>query len=234
MTVTDKEFIGWGKIPRDYKEMVVITEKLHGTNACLLVEDGKLVGVQSRKNFIHPEWDRAKKDAEKAKGVDPNTFPKDNHGLAYWANERESEIVKLGDGYHYGEWAGSKINGNKYCLPNKRFFLFNTKRWSDAVGERPECLDVVPVLSYGLWTPTCVKEAMDDLLENGSHITGKEDRYTGWTEGVISYYLTTKRYVKSTHENERGKWAEAQDQSRVDRLDYLKSLYPEAKLIEGY
>lgn len=224
--MSKEDFIPWGKIPRDHKELVVITEKLHGTNACLVVEDGKLKAVQSRKNFINPELPKAE-----AKLLPPEERPMDNFGLAHWAYERESEIVQMGDGHHFGEWVGTKINKNKYCLDNKRFFLFNTKRWADATGDRPECLDVVPVLSYGFWTPTCVAEAMADLLENGSYVTGKGDQYDGWTEGVVTYYLSTDRYVKSTHEHESGKWADDQNQVRESRMEALKALYPDAKII---
>lgn len=83
------EFKAWPKIPRATGEKVTITEKMDGTNACVVIQEGKIVGVQSRKRFITPE--------------------DDNYGFAAWVAENEQELLKLGDGYHYGEWAGLGI-----------------------------------------------------------------------------------------------------------------------------
>lgn len=74
------EFKSWGKIPRAIGEGVTITEKLDGTNACVVIQDGVIAGVQSRNRFITPE--------------------DDNYGFARWVSENEHELLKLGEGYH--------------------------------------------------------------------------------------------------------------------------------------
>lgn len=100
------EFKPWPKISRDNPFNVTITEKIDGTNACIIIQDGLLVGVQSRKRFI--------------------TTLDDNYGFAAWVCENENELLKLGDGYHYGEWAGPGIQKNPHDLNEKTFFLFNS------------------------------------------------------------------------------------------------------------
>ena len=120
---TNVEFKSWGKIPRDNPFNVTITEKIDGTNACVIIQGGAIVGVQSRKRMITPEGD--------------------NYGFAKWVGEHEEHLLTLGDGYHYGEWAGEGIQKNPLKLTGKHFFLFNTFRGC------PECCSTVPVLFQG-------------------------------------------------------------------------------------
>lgn len=79
-------FRAWPKTPRLFRDMV-ITEKIDGTNAAVIVADGKLY-AQSRKRIITPD--------------------DDNFGFASWVAEHP-ELVELGEGYHYGEWWGKGI-----------------------------------------------------------------------------------------------------------------------------
>lgn len=97
------EFRAWPKITR-WSSPYVITEKIDGTNACVIVHepdgcnstcgcedqgatvtpDGSAVWAQSRTRIITPE--------------------NDNHGFARWVHENcESLSHDLGPGYHYGE-----------------------------------------------------------------------------------------------------------------------------------
>ena len=46
------EFQAWPKIGRVSPFSVVISEKMDGTNGCIVIRDGKLIAVQSRKRFI--------------------------------------------------------------------------------------------------------------------------------------------------------------------------------------
>lgn len=120
-------FKEWPKIPREVGETITITEKMNGTNACVVVEDGVVIGCQSRKRIITPE--------------------DDNYGFAKWVSQHP-ELSLLGDGYHYGEWVGTGINKNKHNLTSKIFCLFNTHRWSPE-DVFPYCCSVVPVLYEG-------------------------------------------------------------------------------------
>lgn len=169
------EFKAWGKIPRENPVIVTISEKIDGTNACIVIVDGEIVGVQSRKKFITPE--------------------NDNYGFASWVEENKANLLPLGNGYHYGEWAGLGIKGNPLRLEKKHFFLFNTLRWNEKNHNRPACCDVVPVLYIGKLNPDTVPILLERL---------KEDEMT--REGVVVYYHISRKYIKHTVKSPNGKW----------------------------
>ena len=104
------EFREFPKIARLSREMI-ITEKIDGTNAQILItEDGQIL-TGSRNRWITPQ--------------------DDNYGFAKWVEENKQEILKLGVGRHFGEWWGGGIQRG-YNLPKgeKRFSLFNVSRWA--------------------------------------------------------------------------------------------------------
>lgn len=173
------EFKAWPKIPRSAGEKVTITEKLDGTNACIVIQGGEVVGVQSRKRFI--------------------TVGDDNFGFAAWVKEHEAELLKLEDGYHYGEWAGLGIQKNPHNLAEKKFFLFNTFRWNDDNPNRPACCAVVPVLYQGELHNDDIDRVLYKLKE-----CSIQEGYVA--EGVVVYYHNTKRYEKFTYNYSIGKW----------------------------
>ena len=172
------EFQPWPKIGRVSPFSVVISEKLDGTNGCIVIRDGKLLAVQSRKRFI-VEGD-------------------DNYGFAKWVNENLEDILKLGDGHHYGEWAGEGIQKNPHSMVGKKFFLFNTARWNPDNPNRPDCCDVVPVLYEGTLEPETIPNVMDQLL--------KDSPAPMRPEGVVCFYKSFKMYTKHTFNSPNGKW----------------------------
>lgn len=103
-------FLTWPKIPRLVNETFHITEKIDGTNACIVIsEDGNIL-AQSRKQFITPM--------------------KDNYGFANWVYVNHDRLFKdLGPGHHFGEWWGLGIQRG-YGLTEKRFSLFNPTKQS--------------------------------------------------------------------------------------------------------
>ena len=116
------------KIPRFNRE-VIITEKIDGTNAAVLVHHDGLVQACS-KNLILEDH-----------------LP-DNHGFRAWVREHADELRELGPGLHRGEWWGVGI-GKRYPGLPKRFSLFNVSRWGNQIhGAKPPpaCVGVVPVL----------------------------------------------------------------------------------------
>jgi len=171
------EFKSFGKIPRDNPFSATITEKIDGTNACIIIEDGKLVGTQSRKRLITPD--------------------DDNYGFAAWAAANEEDLLGLGDGYHFGEWAGLGIQKNPHNLKEKEFFLFNTYRWSKNP-ERPKCCNCVPVLFQGLLEVDTIEKELGKLAEK------ETDLYK--PEGIIVYYHAFDKYTKHTIKSPNGKW----------------------------
>lgn len=170
-----KEF---GKIARLSRE-VVVTEKIDGTNGLIAIGENGEFCVGSRSRWITPD--------------------NDNHGFAKWANANKDELMKLGAGYHYGEWWGQGIQRG-YGLKEKRFSLFNTSRWlDDAI--RPACCHVVPVLWYGIFDTSQVDFQLARLLELGSVASPGFMK----PEGVVIYHTASRIYFKQTIYNDEGK-----------------------------
>lgn len=143
------EFRNYPKTPRLFRDCI-ITEKIDGTNAAVIVTlDGK-VGAQSRNRLIH--------------------VGQDNMGFAAWVNEHQQALVDiLGPGYHYGEWWGCGIQrGYGLEKGEKRFSLFNTHRWGDVDLSSVPGLGTVPVLYKGPFTEEVVRARLDFLAANGS------------------------------------------------------------------
>ena len=173
------EFKAWPKIPRGSGEKVCITEKMDGTNSCIIISDGELVGVQSRNRFITPE--------------------DDNFGFATWVQDNKEELLGLGEGYHYGEWVGCGIQKNPHNLKEKAFYLFNASRWNKNNPNLPNCCSVVPVLFAGVGDQGEIDRVMWKLKE-----CALQEGYT--PEGIIVYFCKTKRYEKYTYNHSAGKW----------------------------
>lgn len=180
-----------------------ITEKLDGTNACVLIQPhdtglpqqgegcigifkGFGVWAQSRNKLITPS--------------------DDNAGFARFVHDNAEDFVELlGEGRHYGEWVGKGINKRQYGLPDKRFALFNTARWTGAA--LPSRVTVVPVLAEGYMGEPGAEFAriMDDLKANGSRFApGFMD-----PEGIVMRHGPSGTLFKKTFDyDEQGKWAE--------------------------
>lgn len=120
----------------------MFTEKIDGTNACVVIGDNGEFACQSRNRFITPE--------------------DDNFGFARWAYENKDELMRMGPGYHYGEWWGLGV-GRGYDQKQKRFSLFNARRWGEHNPNTPAIVGVVPILPV-----SSVEEARDFLVKNGS------------------------------------------------------------------
>jgi len=166
------EFEPFQKIARLSRECT-ITEKIDGTNACIVIDERGDFRTGSRTRWITPE--------------------DDNFGFAAWANvHREELTAKLGVGRHFGEWWGAGIQ-RKYGQERKRFSLFNVSKWSDPT-VRPECCDVVPVLFNGLFTTYDADEAIVRLRGEGSLAA------PGFMnpEGLIIYHHAANLYFKKT------------------------------------
>lgn len=169
------EFVPFPKIPR-LKRGCIITEKLDGTNAQVVVGEDGSVRAGSRNRWITPE--------------------NDNFGFAAWVKQHEDELRLLGAGQHFGEWWGVGIQRG-YGLHERRFSLFNVGRWSDDA-VRPECCGVVPVLNTGDFTTTIVDETLDALKESGSVAAPGFMK----PEGIIVFMTASRHLYKVLAEND--------------------------------
>lgn len=178
--MTQPEFKAWPKTPRYRPLQIVITEKMDGTNSCIIIDyvDGELdiVGVQSRKRFI--------------------VVGDDNFGFAGWVEANKQDLLALGKGYHYGEWVGPGIQKNPHKLEEKAFYLFNTSRPRETL---PACVKQVPLLYIGDYDEAVVQDCLNNLYERA-----KDEEYE--PEGIIIYFPSSRTSSKLTFQNTRGKW----------------------------
>jgi hypothetical protein len=178
------EFKKFGSIKRLNRDCT-ITEKVDGTNGLIAFANNGDILVGSRKREIFPEG---------TLGQDKGC---DNFGFAKWAyNNREELFNYLGEGYHYGEWAGKGIQ--RGYGEDKKFYLFNTFRHKDIPSNLVEAgLAVVPVLYEGPFDTRVISEEMKALKEAGSSI-GKDSQ----PEGVVVYHHASHSYFKVTYEHD--------------------------------
>lgn len=186
------EFVPFPKLSRLSRD-VVVTEKLDGTNAQIMIDDVTL---------LDPEFVLAEKDGlgimagSRTRWIKPGA---DNFGFAGWVATNANELFDLGTGSHFGEWYGAGIQRN-YGLAEKRFALFNTQRWTE---ERPACCDVVPVMYSGEFDTARIDVALRELHESGSVMV------PGFMqpEGVVAFHMGSRTLFKKTLDNnDEHKW----------------------------
>lgn len=182
------EFLSYPKMPRLLRP-VVITEKIDGTNAQILItEDGKFL-TGSRNRWITPA--------------------DDNYGFARWAQEHREELTTLGPGRHFGEWWGKGIQRG-YDVPDKRFSLFNVRRWclhdeepkfidpdvhNPKKQERlPPCCGLVPVIAQGNFSDELWRTALAVLAGNGSYAAPGFNN----PEGIVIHHIQSQSNFKIT------------------------------------
>ena len=189
------EFIEFPKMPRLSRE-IIITEKIDGTNAQILITEDGDVFTGSRTRWITPR--------------------DDNYGFAKWVQGNKQEILKLGPGRHFGEWWGNGILRG-YNLPNgdKRLSLFNVNRWAlygsepqripmaDPRIEKyqdllPECVGLVPLLYRGLFDTEVINGAIEHLKAYGSMASQGFMK----PEGIVVFHVSGNVGFKKTIEKD--------------------------------
>lgn len=190
-------FEAFPKIARLNRE-IVITEKIDGTNAQVIVDPV---------NVSHEEYEKTYGAVPLLYTYTPDNIPvaiwagsrskliypgkQDNAGFAGWVLQNGVELAKLGPGRHFGEWWGQGIQ-RRYGLQEKRFSLFNVGRWN--VDNVPKCVHVVPTLYVGPFSQKEIEACVEELLMEGSHAApGFKD-----AEGVVVYHTAADQLFKVT------------------------------------
>lgn len=184
------EFKDFGKISRFRTSEALVTEKIDGSNAQILVPDDPTLPVLagSRNRWVWPG-------------------PKsDNFGFASFVAEHAEAFRRLGPGRHFGEWWGAGI-GRRYGQTGKLFSLFNVDRYERTGGlpqGLPDNVDLVPVLYRGPMDTNKIQEVIDGLYKNGSV------RVPGWDkpEGVIIQLAGMRWKVTDNGDAHKGQAAE--------------------------
>lgn len=213
-------FTGFPKISRLFRP-IIITEKIDGTNAAVVVSEDAAVVVSEVAPYNYGDeevvgpgivintnggrmdgWQPVYVYAQSRKRViSPEN---DNFGFATWVRDHARELaVGLGPGIHFGEWWGAGIQ-RKYGLDEKRFSLFNVNRWRDGSDEvRPACCHVVPVLAeLEEFDTDTIRFALKNLAEYGSYAApGFMD-----PEGIVTYHKHSNSLFKTTiKDDDKGK-----------------------------
>ncbi len=167
--LSELTFEPWPKIARLNRE-TVITEKIDGTNAAVVVRADGLVYAQSRTRIITPT--------------------SDNFGFANRVHDNQDDLrEQLGEGRHFGEWWGSGIQ-RTYGLKEKRFSLFNTHRWHGGPADQWRCIEaplcfVVPTVQIiDRLDATLIDNVMRHFLVVGSFAAPGFNN----PEGVVIYH----------------------------------------------
>ncbi|MDR5879039.1 RNA ligase family protein [Caballeronia sp. LZ032] len=195
------EFKPFPKTPR-LKRDIIITEKLDGTNAQVVISfeplDSRfgvdMTNVIAVKESTLPRHSYFMRVGSRTRWITPGKTT-DNYGFAGWCRDNADELFKLGEGQHFGEWYGQGIQRG-YGLDHKRFALFNTARWGDHNSDTPKCCEVVPVLRVG--PMASVEYAMNELRVHGSSAVPGFDR----PEGIIVYHTASQQNFKVLIEND--------------------------------
>lgn len=217
------EFIGFPKIGRLSKP-VIITEKIDGTNAQILILEINNSAILS--SFWYAS--APKKEiagvpyllmvGSRSRWLTPDN---DNFGFCRWAYDNVDDLFTLGHGRHFGEWWGKGIQRG-YGMTEKKFSLFNTSRWIhpdnqdlyrnafplsfiQRMEKPPECCSVVPTVAIlPKFNSVQIDNAMASLKEFGSLAKlGFKN-----PEGIVAYHTGGNVCFKKTFEQDEGKFSE--------------------------
>jgi hypothetical protein len=195
MNTTTPEFVGFPKMARLCREMIV-TEKIDGTNAQILITEDGDIQAGSRTRWITPE--------------------DDNFGFAAWVRDNRDDLLNLGPGRHFGEWWGSGIQrGYGLQKGEKRFSLFNVSRWhlhgtpaqrihtadpriEKWQDELPACCGLVPLIYSGPFDTGIIGACVERLEKEGSFAAPGFMR----PEGVIAFHVAANIGFKRTIEKD--------------------------------
>lgn len=189
-------FEAWPKTPRLFRDMIV-TEKIDGTNAAVIIEPHHGEYDPSATLVIHPTEGRMIVGAQSRKRL--ITPDADNFGFARWVYDNAADLAHLlGPGRHFGEWWGSGIQRG-YGLTNgeKRFSLFNVNRYAGISGVFKD-VDVVPTLYTGPFDLAAVEGLLYGLMNRGSTAAPGFMR----PEGVVVYHEAAGQTFKALIEND--------------------------------
>lgn len=194
--MSDNLFREFPKTPRFSKINAIVTEKLDGTNAQILIVNEN----EPREDALHTPLAASNGlymfAGSRTRWVSPGK--EDNYGFAGWALDHAEDLFKLGAGRHFGEWWGPGIQRG-YGLREKKFSLFNTGKWNrDNV---PPNVDVVPLLGTATLDTLNVNEFMTFLDAYGSVASPGFMR----PEGIMIYLTELERYVKKTFDGDNPK-----------------------------
>lgn len=216
------KFVEFKKIPRLSRE-VLVTEKIDGSNGQIVILNREKIihecegcdytsqdFIDNYCLYIHPENPHVdEEDKLYVFAASRNRWLQigkqtDNNAFATWVKENALELIKLGEGRHFGEYYGKGINRG-YGLDHKRFALFNVSKWSNQnepliewQSYCPKCCEVVPTLYVGDFDTNVINAKITELKTLGSRaVPGYFN-----AEGICIFHTAAGQYFKKTIEND--------------------------------
>lgn len=187
------DFVPWGKTPRLFRD-VVVTEKIDGTNAAVLVVEEEQPSPGSTTNLAVDGVRYTLYAQSRKRLISPES---DNYGFAKWVYTNAETLVQdLGPGRHFGEYWGKGIQRG-YGLDHRRFSLFNTSKWEGAEFATAN-LTVVPVIFEETFSQAVLDDALDSLFHDGSRAA------PGFMspEGICVFHTASNQVYKVLLEND--------------------------------
>lgn len=172
-------FESYPKITRWSRDWV-ITEKIDGTNAQVLVPDDPYEPIKagSRNRYL--------------------TVEDDNYGFAKWVSEHQDDLRLLGPGRHFGEWWGPGIQRG-YGVSDKRFSLFNP--YAKLLTKPGLSFGAVPILEEvkgGASIENAINYCVQRLKTEGSIVAPGFMK----PEGIVIYHVPSRTLFKKLLEND--------------------------------
>lgn len=189
------EFKSFPDVKQIGKAAITITQKLHGTNAQIVV-----TRIYPEADLISTEETVPKYEVRAGSRNRWLTVDDDNFGFAKYVEENKQSIIELlGEGTWYGEWVGPGINSSE-GLKEKTFAIFNIARIEDK--PLPPRMIGVPLLYKGEFSSEAIQEAFDTLREKGSALV------PGYMspEGIVVHLLGTDLRFKKVFKAEETAW----------------------------
>lgn len=215
------DFKGFGSIERIGKVFMNITQKIHGTNAQIFITDSTPEEVSNGQALDIDGFYHTLRCGSRTRWITPDS---DNYGFATFVYSHKEEFIrKLGNGQHFGEWAGPGINSGE-GLSEKVFVLFEHRQFPPERPLPPQTV-VVPVLYTGKFDIDAIGIAMENLKANGSKLALGFMRPEGV---VVSIAGTRYKKVFDAEETQWKKGDETYQNNKVKKeaTDYSHLLQP--------
>lgn len=166
--MNDSEFRKWPKTKRFLDVQMTVTQKMEGTNAQIVLDEGGGIVLVGSRNI-------------------ELSYEQDNFGFYAWCSENSEYLFSiLGPGRHYGEWCGPGIQ-NGEGLRERKFFSFNPY-WLQK--DSLDLIEPVPLLYQGRVDLCVIYDILCNLEKNGSAVNGFKP-----AEGVIINFGGTRYKV---------------------------------------
>jgi len=199
------EFEAFPKIKRFKGLRLSITQKIHGSNAQIYIQEVPIPGYAERDKYpvIYRLDKKEILNQKTCFEIDDKVYrlycgsrtrwitpEEDNFGFANYIYSNAKAFIKyFGVGRHFGEWAGPGINAGEGLI-EKTFVLFDYWKFPPERVLPPRCI-VVPVLYDGKADLDKITEVFDKLKAEGSSLVPGYMK----PEGIV-ITLNGERYKK--------------------------------------